>query len=41
MPTLVEGRGGVFDVAADGKVIFSKRATGRFPMPEEILKAAR
>jgi len=36
---LVEGRGGVFDVVADGKLLFSKRAEGRFPDPQEILRA--
>ena len=41
VPTLIEGRGGVFDVMADGQVIFSKRVSGRFPMPEEILKLVR
>lgn len=34
---LIAGGGGVFDVAADGNVIFSKKAVGRFPDHEEIL----
>lgn len=38
---LVEGSNGVFDVVADGKLIFSKHQTGRFPEPEEILGALR
>lgn len=38
---LVEGSNGVFDVVADGKLIFSKHRTGRFPEPEEILDALR
>jgi hypothetical protein len=29
----------VFDVVADGKLLFSKRAVGRFPDPQEILRA--
>jgi hypothetical protein len=29
----------VFDVVADGKLLFSKRAEGRFPKPAEILRA--
>jgi selT/selW/selH-like putative selenoprotein len=33
---LVAGRGGVFDVVADGKVIYSKSNTGRFPKPGEV-----
>jgi selenoprotein W-related protein len=35
-PKLIEGSGGVFDVKVDGKLIYSKRATGRFPEPDEI-----
>lgn len=35
---LIAGSGGVFDVAADGKLVFSKHATGRFPDPGEITK---
>lgn len=38
---LVEGSNGVFDVVVDGKLIFSKHRTGRFPEPEEILDALR
>jgi len=36
---LIPGGGGVFDVSADGKVIFSKKAAGRYPEPEEIIGA--
>ena len=36
-PLLIEGGGGVFDVAVDGKLIFSKHAVGRFPDSEEVL----
>jgi selenoprotein W-related protein len=36
---LTRGDRGVFDVAVDGKVIFSKHATGRFPDDQEIIKA--
>jgi len=32
----VEGRGGIFEVAADGKIVFSKKATGRFPNNGEV-----
>ncbi len=35
-PKLIEGRGGVFDVKVDGRLIYSKRATGRFPENDEI-----
>ena len=34
---LVKGGGGQFDVALDGKLIFSKKQAGRFPNPQEIL----
>lgn len=33
---LIEGSGGIFDVKVDGKLIYSKRATGRFPENDEI-----
>ena len=35
--TLVRGHSGVFDVSVDGKRIFSKNETGRFPEEDEIL----
>jgi selenoprotein W-related protein len=38
-PRLIEGRGGVFEVVVGDKLIFSKKALGRFPDNEEILKA--
>jgi selenoprotein W-related protein len=38
---LIEGRGGVFDVVADGTLLFSKKKEGRFPEPDEILRALR
>ena len=34
---LVAGSNGVFDVVVDGKLIYSKNQTGRFPDPDEIL----
>ncbi len=37
-PELIEGAGGVFDVVADGAVIFSKHSAGRFPDSAEILR---
>ena len=36
---LTAGSGGVFDVTADGELIFSKKSAGRFPETEEILGA--
>ena len=33
---LTAGAGGVFDVFADGKLVYSKKAVGRFPEPGEI-----
>ncbi len=38
---LIKSRGGVFEVQADGELIFSKKKTHRFPEPEEILHALR
>ena len=35
---LVGGKGGVFDVEIDGKVIFSKHEMSRFPEEAEILE---
>jgi predicted Rdx family selenoprotein len=32
----VAGSGGIFDVAAEGREIFSKARLGRFPEPGEI-----
>ena len=34
---LIEGSGGVFDVTVDGKLVYSKHQTGRFPDPGEVL----
>lgn len=38
---LIEGSRGVFDVAVDGKRIFSKHEVDRFPEPDEIIRALR
>ena len=38
---LIKGAGGVFDVTADGKLIYSKHQTGRFPDNEEVLQALK
>jgi selT/selW/selH-like putative selenoprotein len=40
-PELVPGGRGVFDVAVDGRVIFSKHASHRFPETGEIIHALR
>ena len=41
-PELIEGRGGVFDVKADGQLIYSKHASGdRFPEHEEVISKLR
>jgi len=37
-PEFIKSRGGVFEVVSDGKLIFSKKATGRFPKSEEVIK---
>jgi selenoprotein W-related protein len=33
---IIESSGGVFEVEAEGKLIFSKKSLGRFPEPGEI-----
>lgn len=38
---LVEGDAGVFDVVADGSLVFSKAEVGRFPEHEEVLAKLR
>jgi len=32
----VRGNGGVFEVTVEGELLFSKRATGRFPEEGEV-----
>jgi len=34
----VKGDNGVYDVVADGELVFSKHAQGRFPTDAEIVK---
>jgi selenoprotein W-related protein len=36
---LVESSGGLFEVTADGKLVFSKKATRRHAEPGEVVKA--
>jgi selenoprotein W-related protein len=38
---LVKGSGGVFDVAVDGRRVYSKFDTGRFPEPGEVVALLR
>ena len=38
---LIKGDNGVFDVFANGKLIFSKHATERYPDEHEIVEALR
>jgi selenoprotein W-related protein len=38
---LIKGRGGIFDVTADGKLVYSKHVTGRFPEDNEVVEAIR
>lgn len=33
---LIKGRDGVFEVEIDGKRVYSKKETGRFPEPGEV-----
>lgn len=34
--TLVRGSGGIFEISADGELLFSKKKLGRFPKPGEV-----
>ncbi len=38
---MIKGGAGVFDVVADGKLVFSKHAAGRFPEEAEVVEALR
>jgi len=35
----VEGGKGIFDVTADGRLVFSKHKAGRFPDNDEVVSA--
>ncbi len=35
---LIESGGGVFEVEVDGSLIYSKKATGRFPEHSEVIE---
>jgi selT/selW/selH-like putative selenoprotein len=37
VPDLIKGSGGIFDVVVDGRMIYSKDKTGRFPDPFEVI----
>jgi len=36
--SLQRSGGGVFEITVDGKLAYSKKATGRFPTDEEVLR---
>jgi selT/selW/selH-like putative selenoprotein len=38
---LIESSGGVFEVAVDGRPVFSKKASRRHAEPGEVLKAVQ
>ena len=38
---LIEGSRGIFDVKVDGRLVFSKFATGRHAAPGEIVRLVR
>lgn len=35
--TLIKGSGGQFEIVADGQLVFSKKALGRYPERGEVL----
>jgi selenoprotein W-related protein len=41
VPSLIKGSGGVFEVTVDGELVYSKKATGRFPEHDEIFYHVR
>jgi len=38
---LIGKGGGVFDVEADGRLLYSRHETGRFPTAEEVLESLK
>jgi predicted Rdx family selenoprotein len=38
---LIQSSGGVFDVSADGVMVFSKKRVGRHAAPDEVVTALR
>jgi selT/selW/selH-like putative selenoprotein len=38
---MIPGAGGVFDVFVDGRLVYSKTKTHRFPEPGEVTKIIR
>ncbi len=38
---MIRSGGGIFEVIADGEIIFSKKVVGRFPEHEEIFAALK
>jgi len=34
---LIPGSGGIYEIVADGRLVFSKQVAGRFAEPEEII----
>ena len=36
-PELIPGSGGIFDVVVEGRLIYSKKQTGRFPEDYEVI----
>lgn len=39
--TLIPSSGGVFTVRVDGNAVYSKKETGRFPNPGEVLSLVK
>jgi selT/selW/selH-like putative selenoprotein len=38
---LIKSKGGAFEIRRDDTLVFSKKATGRFPSNQEIVEALR
>ena len=42
MSELIKGSGGVYEITADGELVFSKKALGRFPdSDDEVIELLR
>ncbi|MCK5835844.1 MAG: Rdx family protein [Desulfobacula sp.] len=37
-PELIPGSGGVYDIVADNKILFSKKGVSKFPNHDEIIE---
>ncbi|MBU0971407.1 MAG: Rdx family protein [Proteobacteria bacterium] len=41
LPKLIPGSNGVYDIVADGRLVFSKHQENRFPENDEIIRSLK